>query len=69
MTAETKKKAEPFDAAIESDEAAAEYICEALLTGDIATITHAIGVAAKARHMSEIARRRASTRLARPSSS
>jgi probable addiction module antidote protein len=61
MTAEIKKKAKPFDAAryLDSDEAAAQYISEALLTGEFATITHAIGVGAKARGMSEIARRRA----------
>ena len=34
----------------------AEYISEALLTGDIDTITRAIGVAARARGMSDIAR-------------
>jgi len=52
------KKSKPFDAAkyLGSDEAIAEYISEALLTYDIDTITHAIGVAAKARGMSEIAR-------------
>lgn len=58
MAPAAKKKAKPFDAAkyLDSDEAVAEYISEALLTGDIDTITHAIGVAAKARGMSEIAR-------------
>jgi probable addiction module antidote protein len=52
------KKSNPFDAAkyLGSDEAVAEYITEALLTDDIETITHAIGVAAKARGMSDIAR-------------
>ena len=58
MAPVTKKRSKPFDAAkyLDSDEAVAEYISEALLTGDIDTITHAIGVAAKARGMSEIAR-------------
>jgi probable addiction module antidote protein len=53
-----KKKAKPFDAAkyLDSDEAVAEYISEAMLTGEMDIITHAIGVAAKARGMSEIAR-------------
>lgn len=52
------KKSKPFDAAkyLGSDEAIAEYISEALLTCDIDMITHAIGVAAKARGMSDIAR-------------
>ena len=58
MAPVTKKMSKPFDAAkyLDSDEAVAEYISEALLTGDIDTITHAIGVAAKARGMSAIAR-------------
>ena len=57
MTA-AKKRAKPFDAAkyLDSDEAVAEYISEAMLTGEIEIITHAIGVAAKVRGMSEIAR-------------
>ena len=52
------KKAKPFDAAefLDGDEAIADYITEALFTGDIEVITHAIGVAAKARGMTEIAR-------------
>ena len=51
------KKAKPFDAAkyLDSDEAVSEYISEALLTGDVNMITHAIGVAAKARGMTQIA--------------
>jgi probable addiction module antidote protein len=58
MASKVKKKSKPFDAAkyLDSDEAVAEYISEALLTCDIDTITHAIGVAAKARGMSDIAR-------------
>ena len=58
MTSEAKRKSTPFDAAkyLDSDEAVAEYISEALLTGDIDTITRAIGVAARARGMSDIAR-------------
>jgi probable addiction module antidote protein len=56
--ASTAKKPKPFDAAeyLSSDEAIAEYITEAMYTGDIDLITRAIGVAAKARGMSEIAR-------------
>jgi probable addiction module antidote protein len=52
------RKSKPFDAAkyLDSDEAIAEYITEALRTLDIDTITHAIGVAAKARGMTDIAR-------------
>ena len=51
------KKAKPFDAAkyLDSDEAVSEYISEALLTCDVNMITHAIGVAAKARGMTQIA--------------
>jgi probable addiction module antidote protein len=51
------KRSKPFDAAkyLDSDEAIAAYITEALLTSEIDTITHAIGVAAKARGMSQIA--------------
>lgn len=51
------KKSKPFDAAkyLDSDEAVAEYIDEALLTYDIEAIAYAIGVAAKARGMSQIA--------------
>jgi probable addiction module antidote protein len=58
MAPEAKRKSKPFDAAryLDNDEAVAEYISEALLTGDIETITHAIGVAARARGMSDIAR-------------
>jgi probable addiction module antidote protein len=58
MASEAKKKSKPFDAAryLDGDEAVAEYISEALLTGDIETITHAIGVAAKARGMTDVAR-------------
>ena len=51
------RKSKPFDAAkyLGDDEAIAAYITEALLTDDAAIITHAIGVAAKARGMSHIA--------------
>jgi probable addiction module antidote protein len=58
MTSKARKKSTPFDAAkyLESDEDVAEYISEALLTGDIDTITHAIGVVARARGMSDIAK-------------
>ena len=52
------KTSKPFDAAkyLGDDEAIAEYITEALVTSDIDTITHAIGVAAKARGMTDIAK-------------
>ena len=51
------KKSRPFDAAkyLDDDVAVAEYINEALLTCDIDAITYAIGMAAKARGMSQIA--------------
>ncbi len=51
------KKSRPYDPAkyLESDEAIAEYITEALATGDVELISHAIGVAAKARGMTKIA--------------
>lgn len=51
------RRSKPFDAAkyLGNDEAIAAYITEALLTDDAAIITHAIGVAAKARGMSQIA--------------
>jgi probable addiction module antidote protein len=51
------RKSKPFDASkyLGDDAAIAAYISEALLTDDAAIITHAIGVAAKARGMSQIA--------------
>src|SRR5262245_61586023 len=51
------KRSKPFDAAkyLDSDEAIAAYITEALLTDDLDMVTHAIGVAAKARGMTRIA--------------
>jgi len=60
------KKSKPYDPAkyLDSDEAVAEYITEALLTGDLELISHAIGVAAKARGMTQIA---AQTGLSRES--
>jgi probable addiction module antidote protein len=56
-TASKNRRSKPFDPAayLDSDEAIAAYISEALLTDDAAVITHAIGVAAKARGMSRIA--------------
>ena len=53
-----KKRSKPFDAAkyLDSDEAVAAYITEALSTHDPDMIAHAIGVAAKTRGMSQIAR-------------
>ena len=58
MPTKTRKKSRPFDAAkyLGSDEAIADYITEALLTGEVEIITHAIGVAAKARGMGDIAK-------------
>ena len=55
--ATTAKRAKPFDAAkyLDTDEAIALYVTEALLTDDMDTITRAIGVAAKARGMTQIA--------------
>jgi probable addiction module antidote protein len=51
------KRSKPFDAAkyLNDEEAVAEYVSEALLTFDADMVTHAIGVAAKARGMTEIA--------------
>ena len=53
------KKSKPFDAAkyLDSDEAVAAYITEGLLTSDLELVAHAIGVAAKARGMTQIAER------------
>jgi probable addiction module antidote protein len=47
----------PFDSAryLDSPEAVAVYIDEAFQTGDAAFITHALGVAARARGMTEVA--------------
>lgn len=58
MSGRPKKKPKPFDAAkyLDDDEAIAAYISEALLTGETEIITHAIGVAAKARGMGDIAK-------------
>jgi probable addiction module antidote protein len=51
------KKTKPFDASryLEDDEAIAAYINEALSTCETDVITHAIGVAAKARGMAQVA--------------
>jgi probable addiction module antidote protein len=48
------KKPQPFDAAkyLDSDEAIAVYIAEALATGEPAMIERAIGAATRARAMS-----------------
>jgi probable addiction module antidote protein len=52
------KRSKPFDAAkyLDSDESIAAYITEALSTYDADMIARAIGVAAKARGMTDIAR-------------
>ncbi len=51
------KRSQPYDPAkyLDSDEAVAEYITEALETGDAELTAHAIGVVAKARGMTRIA--------------
>lgn len=51
------KKSKPYDASeyLDSAEGIAAYVTEALLTQDLQVITHAIGVAAKARGMTQIA--------------
>ena len=51
------KKSQLYDPAkyLDSDEVVAEYITEALSTGEVELISHAIGIAAKARGMSKIA--------------
>lgn len=51
-------KTRPFDPAdyLDSDEAIAAYMTEALETGDPAFITDALGVVARARGMTEVAR-------------
>ena len=51
-------KTYPFDPAryLDSDEAIAAFMDEAFETGDAAFITHAFGVAARARGMTQIAR-------------
>ena len=52
------KKSKPFDAGkyLDSDEAIAAYITEALSTHDADMVVRAIGIAAKARGMTDIAR-------------
>jgi probable addiction module antidote protein len=51
------KKSKLYDPSkyLDSAEGIAEYITEALLTQDLQVITHAIGAAAKARGMTQIA--------------
>jgi probable addiction module antidote protein len=51
-------KTRPYDSAehLESPEAIAAYLSEALETGDSSFVAHAIGTAARARGMSDIAR-------------
>jgi probable addiction module antidote protein len=52
-----KKTSKPFDAAkyLASESDIVLYISEALQTNDVEYITHAIGIAAKARGMTQIA--------------
>lgn len=49
----------PFDAAafLDSDEAVAAYLDDALETGDAAFVAHALGTVARARGMADLARR------------
>jgi len=56
--ASRRKTPRPFDTSryLDSDAAVAAYITEALATDDQEAITRAVGAAAKARGMSEIAR-------------
>jgi len=56
--ASRRKTSRPFDTSkyLDSDEAIAAFITEALATDEQDTITRAVGAAAKARGMSEIAR-------------
>jgi probable addiction module antidote protein len=48
----------PYDSAryLDSDEAIEAYMDEAFLTGDVTFITHAFGVVARARGMTQIAK-------------
>jgi len=54
----TKEKTRPFDPAeyLDSSEALAAYMTEALETGDPAFVADALGVIARARGMTEVAR-------------
>ena len=51
-------KTRPFDPAkyLENDEAIADYLTDALETGDPAFVSDALGVVARARGMSDVAR-------------
>lgn len=57
MSGKAKKTATSFDESryLSTDEEVAEYITEALMSGDLEYVLHAIGVAAKARGMTQIA--------------
>lgn len=54
----SKTMTRPFDPAVylETDEALAAYLTEALETGDAAFIADALGIAARARGMSQVAK-------------
>jgi probable addiction module antidote protein len=54
----SKVKTKPFDPAeyLESNEAIAAYMSDALESGDAAFVVDALGVVARARGMSEVAR-------------
>lgn len=60
MSIETK----PFDAAkyLDTPESQAELVADALESGDATYLTHALGVVARARGMSEIAKKTGITR-------
>lgn len=59
-------KTEPFDAAryLTSPEAQADLLNDALASGDAAYVAHALGVIARARGMTEVAREAGVTREA-----
>ncbi len=59
-------KTEPFDAAryITSPEAQSELLNDALASGDARYVSHALGVIARARGMTEVARKAGVTREA-----
>jgi probable addiction module antidote protein len=59
-------KTEPFDAAhyLTSPEAQAELLNDALASGDASYVAHALGVIARARGMTEVAREAGVTREA-----
>lgn len=59
MSRQRRPRTLPFDAAafLDSDEAVAAYLDDALETGDAAFVAHALGTIARARGMADLARR------------